>query len=243
MRDRKRTKIAGAAVVLAGISVAAPAAPAAPLVAFKDTFVRGGTSATNTSGGSANQLAIKADTGDANLDSARKTLLGFNLSAVPVGQVVDQAALTFNLTGSLGGTLGTPSKVWEFSVFGLTDQSLDGWTEAATNWNNAPGNDTTSQINVLPAKTTLVGTFSLTGEGTGAVTITGAALDTFLRDDTNGTATFILVRNTRADMSNTIIHGITAREGAAGATLEVPEPGSAALLVVGGGILARRRRR
>ena len=213
---------------------------AAPIPALKDTFVRGGQSATNTSGGISNLLAIKADPSDSNLDSARKTLFAFDLSSIPLGQTVSSAIITVNLTGSLGGTLTDTSKIWTFNVYGITDESLDNWTEADTNWNNAPGNNTTSQTGVNTAKTVLVGTFSFSGEGSGPVNLSSPALDGFLNSDTNDIASFILVRATRGDgTNNTIIHSIASREstGASGPLLSVPEPAS--ILIFGGMVVIR----
>jgi ferric-dicitrate binding protein FerR (iron transport regulator) len=124
---------------------------------------------------------------------SRKAYLGFDLSGAPVNRIREaRLILTMTPTG-----YGYASMTGEttFSLYGLTDQSVDDWTESEINWENAPANRP-GGAEVDPAKATHLGSFAV-GEGvtSGQFSIAGEALAEFLRQDTNGIATFILVRD------------------------------------------------
>jgi hypothetical protein len=101
------------------------------------------------------------------------------------GNVV-QATLT------LYGTASNPAgKI--FTVNGLNDSaSLENWDASALTWNNAPGNDISSQTALTAGLTAGLGTFDV-AVGDGAPTsISSSALATFVNADTDEKITFIL---------------------------------------------------
>jgi len=138
---------------------------------------------------------------------------------------------------------GTPA------VYGLTDQTLDGWNDVGLTWAAAPGNDTASHTGTDLASTTLLGTFSIVGAGTvgNTVSVAGQPLVDFLNADTNDYATFIAVRTTQGDTTDTIVHGFASEDHATAAaptlTVEVPEPGALSMIVAGSIAQLHRRRR
>jgi ferric-dicitrate binding protein FerR (iron transport regulator) len=135
----------------------------------------------------------------------RKAYIGLDLSPVAGMRVIDaQLSFTFAPTG-----LGFASEVPDatFAVYGLTDESLDGWDEHTIRWHNAPANrDGGAALD--PSKVVRLGTFQIVqGALTGTRSIAGRALVDFLNRDTNNLATFILVRETLGSGRNDLVHG------------------------------------
>jgi autotransporter-associated beta strand protein len=90
------------------------------------------------------------------------------------------------------------------NIYGLTDESLDGWDPVGLTWSTAPGNDTSSKFAADLTKATLLGTIVLDATGDKAapvgttVSLSNAALVSFLNSDTNGQVTFIAGRTATA---------------------------------------------
>ncbi len=87
-----------------------------------------------------------------------------------------------------------------YEVYGLTDQSLDGWSESSLTWYNAPGNILSphGSNNLLADKTTLLGSFMVPGttaEGT-VFSVSSQSLLDFVSADNNGIVTLIIRRTT-----------------------------------------------
>jgi hypothetical protein len=89
-----------------------------------------------------------------------------------------------------------------FKVYGLNEQ-YDTWDESTINANMAPGHDQSlpwSSFGMKNYETTFVGRFSFPDDHKGHVTMASTReLVLFLRDDTDGKVTFIIVRETCND--------------------------------------------
>jgi ferric-dicitrate binding protein FerR (iron transport regulator) len=142
-------------------------------------------------------------------DYERKAYVGMDLASIAGMKVVDaRLSLTFAPTG-----MGYASEVPDatFAVYGLTDESLDGWDEATIRWSNAPAN-LPGGASVESSKVARLGTFEIVqGELSGTRSIEGEALADFLNRDTNGTATFIIVRETQGSGRTDLVHGFASR--------------------------------
>ena len=125
----------------------------------------------------------------------RKAYIGMDLASIAGMDVVDaRLSLTFAPTG-MGYSSEVPDAT--FAVFGLTDEALDDWDEETIRWNDAPANFP-GGASLDPSKVVRLGTFTIgQGELTGTRSIEGKALTDFLNRDTNGLATFIVVRETQ----------------------------------------------
>jgi hypothetical protein len=135
----------------------------------------------------------------------RKAYIGMDLASIAGKKVVDaRLGLTFAPTG-MGYSSEVPDAT--FAVFGLTDEALDRWDEETIRWNDAPAN-LPGGASVDPTKVARLGTFTIgQGELTGTRSIEGKALTDFLNRDTNGLATFIVVRETQGSGRSDLVHG------------------------------------
>jgi hypothetical protein len=98
-----------------------------------------------------------------------------------------------------------------FRVYGVLDESLDGWEEKSLRWGDAPAN-APGGASVDPAKTVLLGSFEIAqGQLSGTRSIRGKALVDFLNRDQNRTATLILVRATPGSGQSDLVHGFASR--------------------------------
>lgn len=117
---------------------------------------------------------------------ARVMLLRFDVSNFVAGSLTE-ATLTLNFTAS------NRTRTW--NAFGLTDQSLDGWLEGDTNYDNGPGilPATLGNYAIDEAAWSNLGTFAVQS-GTGQQTTDPVSLnlDAFLTGNTNGYASLLL---------------------------------------------------
>ena len=190
-----------------------------------------------------NRLRVRDDASPGNV---RKSFIEFTLPALPAGEVINSATFSvFDLETESGKNLGV-SNERIVQVFGVTDESVEGFDEATVTYANAPGNAADGS-SAAPAATTLLGTLDIGASQTAnqARSLSNAALADFLSSDTNGTVTFALVSTDNNGMS-TISFGSSENATISGPALSVvtvvPEPATTSLLAAGG-LLALRRRR
>jgi hypothetical protein len=140
----------------------------------------------------------------------RKAYMGFDLAAVHGKRITDAKLVLTAEPSGYGYASFTP--VCKFIVYGLTDQSLDGWKEEAINWDNAPANHTDDGAAVDLTKAVEIGTFEVPeGALNGEFNVSGRALVDFLNQDVNGTATLILTRETQEQKSYSLVHGFASK--------------------------------
>lgn len=146
---------------------------------------------------------------------SRKGYFAFDLGAL-TGEPI--AGAKFALTLSPSG-LGYASRVGdcEFVVYGLTDEAGDNWSPRELDWQSAPGNSPGPSA-VDPARVVEVGRFTVQrGRQHGQVAVEGSALVEFLKSDTNGIVTLIVVRLTPEHTSGGLVHGFANRQNAVAA--------------------------
>jgi ferric-dicitrate binding protein FerR (iron transport regulator) len=140
-----------------------------------------------------------------NQDYERKAYIGLDLSPIAGMRVAEaRLSLTYAPTG-----MGYASEVPDatFAVYGLNDETLDDWDEDAIRWQNAPAN-LPGGASLDPSKVVRLGTFEIVqGELSGTRSIEGRPLADFLNRDTNGLATFIVVRETQGSGRCDLVHG------------------------------------
>jgi hypothetical protein len=142
-------------------------------------------------------------------DWYRKAYLAFDLSGVAGKRFTDaELSVTFAPTG-MGFAAQVPDAT--FAVYGLSDETLDSWDESTLKWANAPANR--KEGDKLDAKKVVrLGSFVLPqGQQSGTVTLGGRFLFDFLKRDTNGIASIIIVRETQGSGTADLVHGIASR--------------------------------
>jgi hypothetical protein len=142
-------------------------------------------------------------------DWHRKAYLALDLDDLEVRRLrTAELSLTFAPTG-----MGFASHIGDatFTVYGLTDETLDDWGEAELRWRNAPANRPGGTA--LDAdKVVRIGSFTIPeGEQTGTRTVGGPELVQFLKRDTNKLVTVIVVRETLGHGPSDLVHGFVSR--------------------------------
>ncbi len=141
---------------------------------------------------------------------SRKAYLGFEVSSSDLARIVDaELILHFDPTG-WGLASHVPDS--EFEVYGLKGAEMDGWNRDAMTWENAPANVPEHGANLKSGLVEKLGTFTMEqGVSRGTFGISGSALVDYLRSQTDGFATLIVVRKTAEEQSGGLVHGFASR--------------------------------
>ncbi|EAQ80084.1 hypothetical protein DSM3645_05660 [Blastopirellula marina DSM 3645] len=123
----------------------------------------------------------------------RKGYLAFDLSLVK-GLHYNHAKLILTLQSSKFSH-PTEEPDARFTVYGITAESLDDWRREDLRWDNAPANlDGADEVD--ETVTQKLGEFEIpAGRDSGQVVLESKGLTDFLKSDTNGIVTLIIVRN------------------------------------------------
>lgn len=138
----------------------------------------------------------------------RRAYLHFDLSFIS-GKTISEATLQLQGVATGIGFLSlTPDTT--FSVYGLVDESEEDWNEDSLNWNNCPGMMADRET-LDPSKTKRLGTFEVPiAETERSFRLDSPSLRNFLRSDTNGGATLILVSET-SGVDGCYVHGFASK--------------------------------
>lgn len=147
-------------------------------------------------------LLLKNHSADAK--HQRKAYVRFDLAPL-AGRRVEKAVLTLNFEAT-GLGYASLTEACTFAVYGVTDDTQDGWSSTTLAWENAPAFSPDPGA-ADPARAVRLGTFELPrGVVSGAFGISGDALVRFLNADANRQATLIVVRETVLDREKAV-HG------------------------------------
>jgi hypothetical protein len=97
-----------------------------------------------------------------------------------------------------------------FAIYGLTDEGLDGWDEKTMTWSSFPG-ATDEAVDTTRARK-LAEFWSPRGGTGGAITVRGDALAEFIRQKTDGLASFLIVRETSETDPAGLVHAFASKE-------------------------------
>lgn len=175
----------------------------------RDTWIQ--SSAKHITTGRESYLRVKHTSHDEKLD--RKAYIAFDISRF-AGRPVEEAEFVLHVEPSdLGFAALVPDAV--FAVYALTDETQDAWKESALSWAAAPAHDQepAHRITAIAGQSRLLGQFTVPqGTTRGAFSIKGPALAEFLRSDTNGLVTFIVIRQTDETARNGLAHAFASKE-------------------------------
>jgi hypothetical protein len=97
-----------------------------------------------------------------------------------------------------------------FAVYGVIDESLDAWDEAEMRWDSTPA---CTDAGPIPAQTKRLAEFWIPRGGSGGpLTVRSDALADFIRHDTNGLVTFLIVRETGESDPSGLVHAFASKE-------------------------------
>ncbi len=141
--------------------------------------------------------------------------LSFDVSGIDPASVSDAELVLHIEPSDLGFASLVPDS--EFTVYGLTNESGDGWKEESMKWVEAPALDATmkNKRSPDPEKAVPLGKFTIQrGIQRGTRGISGSALAEFIRNDSNGIVTLIVFRETDETARAGLVHAFTSKENA-----------------------------
>ncbi|MCB1085663.1 MAG: DNRLRE domain-containing protein, partial [Verrucomicrobiae bacterium] len=174
----------------------------------QDTCVRQG----NSGAPYGNSPLLMVKNSSAFEGNRRKAWLAFDLD-VTGRRVVAEAELVLSIEPSgLGYASMVPDAT--FRLYGLKDETVDAtWDGASLRWEDAPANVLDDGIALDPEKVVPLGEFVVEqGVSSGQRIVKREALAEFLRSDTNGIASFVLVRLTDETDRHGLVHAFASRE-------------------------------
>lgn len=210
-----------ALVVVSGFALPSTAAV---IDTFKDSFVYSNSAESNY--GDLDFINVRRDGAD-----QRKGYFAFDISGIT--DITNAEIVLYAYSTNVNGQT--------FELYGLTEESGDGWGEDTITYANAPANDTSGD-GFLAGESTLLTDFSPSGVAVnGEIRISAASIQTFIDSDTDGIVTFML-RNANTGSS---LGQFDSRERSYPPQLSyiIPEPASIVLLTMGAGLVFSRRRR
>ncbi len=137
----------------------------------------------------------------------RRALITFDLGAVATGALSEVELVLDPEPSGMGFSAMVPDA--RFAVYGVADESLDGWSETNLAWDNAlVAGDA---LETAPVRR--LAEFALTRGASGApLTVRGPALTEFVRADTNGLVTLMIVRETGETAPSGLVHAFASKE-------------------------------
>ncbi|MDR3403680.1 MAG: FecR domain-containing protein [Chthoniobacter sp.] len=153
-------------------------------------------------------IMVKHTDIEAGRKNERRAVVTFDVSQIPAAKVGEAQIILDPVPSGFGFSALVPDS--HFAVYGITDESLDDWNEKEMRWATLPGSNDDGPN---PNQTQRLADFWIPRGGTGgAITVRGDALADFIRHDTNGLVSFLIVRETGESDPNGLAHGFASKE-------------------------------
>lgn len=144
----------------------------------------------------------------ASRNNERRAIVTFDVSQAATASVAEAQIVLDPEPSGFGFSALVPDS--RFAVYGLTDEPLDQWDEHAVLWDSLPGCDNDGP---LPSKAQRLAEFWIPRGGSGdSLVVYGELLADFVRRDTNGLVSFLLIRETGETEPSGVAHGFAAKE-------------------------------
>lgn len=141
-------------------------------------------------------------------NNERRAVITFDMSHVATANVSEAQIVLDPEPSGFGFSALVPDS--RFAVYGLTDEALDGWEEKTTRWATLPG---CTDAGPEPSRAKRLAEFWIPRGGSGgSLTIRGDAIADFIRQDTNGLVSFLIVRETGETDPSGVAHGFASKE-------------------------------
>jgi hypothetical protein len=153
-------------------------------------------------------LIVKHSDLPASRRNERRAIVSFDLSQLQPAEVMEAELVLEPVLSGFGFSALVPDS--RFALYALLDESLDHWNEQHLLWADTPG---CSDAGPTSEQTRRIGEFWIPRGGrSGLVSVGGAALAEFLRTDSNGLVSFLLVRETSESDPSGLAHGFASKE-------------------------------
>jgi hypothetical protein len=153
-------------------------------------------------------IMVKHSEIEAGRTNERRAFLTFDVSQIGIAGI-SEAQLTLDPEPSgLGFSALVPDS--RFAVYGIVDESLDGWEETGVEWDSSPA---CTDAGPVPAQTRKLAEFWIPRGGSGgALTVRDGTIAEFVRQDTNGLVSFLIVRETGESDPSGLVHAFASKE-------------------------------
>ena len=170
----------------------------------KDGYARRGDA--HGPAGSHPLLMVKHSDLPASRNNERRAFLSFDVSQA--GKMIEAQLVLDPEPSGFGFSALVPDS--RFTVYGVTDEARDEWSENEARWKDVPGFD---DAGPEAGKVKKLAEFSIPRGGSGdRLTIRGADFADFVRQNTNGLVTFVIVRETGETDPSGLVHAFASRE-------------------------------
>ena len=172
----------------------------------KDAYVR--RDVTNAAGAEP-FIMVKHSELELSRRNERRGFITFDLAGIDARTVTEAELVLDPEPSGLGFSAMVPDS--RFAIYGVTDESLDAWSESTVTWNSAGA----ALIDETPPAdhARKLAEFAIPRGGSGnPLTIRGDGIAAFLRADTNGLATFLIVRETGESDPSGLVHAFASKE-------------------------------
>ena len=153
-------------------------------------------------------LIVKHTDLEAGKKNERRAVVTFDVSQIATAKISEAQIVLDPEPSGFGFSALVPDS--RFAVYGLFDESLDGWDEKQTRWATLPGNSDEGP-NLNQARKLAEFWIPRGGSG-GPLTVRGDALAEFLKEDTNGLVSFLIVRETGETDPSGLAHAFASKE-------------------------------
>lgn len=153
-------------------------------------------------------IMVKHSDLPASAKNERRAFLTFDVSTASARNIAEAQLVLDPEPSGFGFSALVPDS--RFAVYGITDETLDAWSENEARWDTSPACDDAGPI---AAQTRKLAEFWIPRGGSGGpLTVRADALPEFIRGDTNGLVTFLIVRETGETDPNGLVHGFASKE-------------------------------
>lgn len=138
----------------------------------------------------------------------RRAVVSFDVSQISPSEVQEAEFVLDPVQSGFGFSALVPDS--RFAVYGITDEALDSWAERDLLWDKTPA---CNDAGPLGAQTRRLAEFWIPRGGAGpSVTVRSGAFCEFIREDTNGIVSFLIVRETGETDPSGLAHGFASKE-------------------------------
>lgn len=153
-------------------------------------------------------LMVKHTDIPAGRKNERRAFLTFDVSQVSARNVAEAQLVLDPEPSGFGFSALVPDS--RFAVYGITDETLDAWNETEVLWESSPA---CIDEGLAATQTRKLAEFWIPRGGSGgALTVRGDQLAEFIRQDTNGLVSFVIVRETGESDPSGLVHAFASKE-------------------------------